>query len=179
MIQRTDYADLETCITKLRERLAVAECVCKGFNRSNSHVFSHDYGHTWLRYWMDYAHVLACDWRSVLMETNTEVFLPGRDYVLWKGNLPWQSGTLLSDSQSTTTRQENLLVALIQKRIRNSHHHDQGPSPSSKLAVLLSLQQLEMLKKSHVSSQPSGSTEMTWYPAVQKFYLVEIMLIIT
>lgn len=74
-----------------------------GSNSSNSHVFSHDCSHTWLSGWMDYAHVHTCDWRSALEETHTrEVFMPERDYVLWKGNLPWRGRTLLSEYNNST-----------------------------------------------------------------------------
>lgn len=75
----------------------------QGSNRSNSHVFAHDCSHTWLSGWLDYAHVHTCDWRSALKETHTrEVFMPERDYVLWKGNLPWRGRTLLSEYNNST-----------------------------------------------------------------------------
>lgn len=68
---------------------------------SQSYVYlflPHGCSHTWLSCWMDCAHVGACDWRRALEKlTCMEVFMAGRDYVLWRGNLPRQSYTLLSD----------------------------------------------------------------------------------
>lgn len=111
-----------------KKRLAVAECVCGGFNRSHRHVCSHDCcSHTWLSYWMDYAHVHTHMIEEVYWgNSHTEVFMPERDYVLWKGNLPWQSHIAVRFTEYNNST-ESLSVALIQKCISNSHHCDTSP----------------------------------------------------
>lgn len=73
-------------------------------------VCSHRCSHTWLRCWMDYAHVHTCDGRSC---THTRRCSRQKGIMSLEGKSP-----LLSDS---TAPQESLLVALLEKCIRNSH----------------------------------------------------------
>lgn len=127
-ILQMDYAHPETCITKLRKKQSVCVCVCtKGFTRTQGHAFS------WLQSYMTKLLNGLCTCRHMWLKncTHTEVFMPERDYVLWQGNLPWQSSALLSDSQSTSTLRRRLLIAQIQKCISNSQCYDKSLMPYS------------------------------------------------
>lgn len=99
MIRRTDYADPETCITKLRKKSpAVAECVLIA-------AVIHDYVAGWIM------HMCTRVMEGLVLHTRRCSRQKG--IMSLEGKSP-----LLSDS---TAPQESLLVALLHKCIRNSH----------------------------------------------------------